>query len=77
MQLIDILNFKKYFKRKGDNALAKVGHVNSLMPILVEDNPNTLGIKPAFIGQIAVVKVSGSSAIYIAYNEDSWAFIWD
>ena len=69
MQAIDILNFKKYFRKKGDNALAKVGHVNSLMPIIVESNPNILGIKPAFIGQIAIVK--GSEA-WIAFNDNAW-----
>jgi hypothetical protein len=69
MQAIDILNFKKYFKKKGDNALAKVGHVNSLIPIMVESNPNTLGIVPAFIGQIAIVK--GNEA-WIAFNDNAW-----
>jgi hypothetical protein len=74
MQAIDILNFKKYFKKKGDNALAKVGHVNSLIPIMVESNPTTLGIKPAFIGQIAIIK---SSAVYIATDESTWTLLWD
>jgi hypothetical protein len=69
MQTIDIFNFKKYFKRNGDNNTARIGHVNSVMPIIVEDNPNTLGIKPAFIGQIAIVK--GTEA-WIAYNDNAW-----
>lgn len=74
--MIDIFNFKKYFRRTGDNAVAKIGHVNSVIPIIVDDNPNTLGIVPEFIGQIAVVKAPGW-AIYIASTETSWAFITD
>jgi hypothetical protein len=73
MQFIDIFNFKKYFRRKGDNGPAKIGHVNSLVPIIVEGNPNTLGIVPSFIGQTAV---HTNNAIYVAYNATSWAQVW-
>lgn len=74
MQAIDILNLKKYFKRKGDNALAKVGHVNHLMPLVLEDSPITLGIKPAFVGQVAIIP---GSAFFIAISETNWILIWD
>lgn len=73
MQFIDIFNFKKYFKKSGDNAMARVGHVNYLVPIIVEDDPNTLGIVPAFIGQIAIQK---GVEVWIAYNNNSWGSIF-
>jgi hypothetical protein len=72
MQFIDILNFKKYFKKKGDNALARVGHVNSLVPLVLENSPVILGITPAFIGQIAVDTVS--EKVYVAYTATNWTY---
>ena len=74
MQFIDIFNFKKYFRKQGDNTTARVGHVNYLVPIIVEDDPNTLGIVPAFIGQIAIQK---GTEVWIAYNENSWGSIFN
>lgn len=72
MQFIDILNFKKYFKRKGDNALARVGHVNSLVPLVLEGSPIVLEITPAFIGQIAVDTVG--NRVYVAYTATNWTY---
>jgi len=73
MQFIDILNFKKYFKKSGDNAMARVGHVNSLIPLVIEDSPITLGLVPAFIGQLAVEKPANK--IWIAYTATNWTYI--
>jgi hypothetical protein len=73
MQGINIFNFKKYFKRKGDNNTARIGHVNSLMPLVIEDSPNTLGLVPQFIGQIAVQP--NNNRVWIAYNDANWTFI--
>jgi hypothetical protein len=73
MQGINIFNFKKYFKRKGDNQNARIGHVNSLMPLVIEDSPNTLGLVPAFIGQIAVQP--NNNRVWIAYNDANWTYI--
>jgi hypothetical protein len=74
MQTIDIFNFKKYFKRNGDNNTARIGHVNSVIPLLVEESPVTSGLKPKFIGQIAILK---STAVWIATDEDTWTLLWD
>jgi hypothetical protein len=73
MQTIDIFNFKKYFKRKGDNNTARIGHVNSVMPLVIEDSPNTLGLVPHFIGQIAVQP--NDNKVWIAYNDANWTYI--
>ena len=72
--MIDIFNFKKYFRRTGDNAVAKIGHVNSVLPLVITDTPSNLGLVPEFIGQIAVYN---DTAVYVAFNATSWALIWD
>lgn len=71
--MIDIFNFKKYFRRAGDNGSAKIGHVNSVLPLVITDTPSNLGLVPEFIGQTAV---HTNNAIYVAYNATSWAQIW-
>jgi len=71
--MIDIFNFKKYFRRTGDNTVAKIGHVNSVLPLVITDTPSNLGLVPEFIGQMAIY----NSAIYVAHNATSWALIWD
>ena len=73
MQFIDIFNFKKYFRKNGDNAPAKVGHVNSLFPLVITDTPQTLNLIPKFVGQIAVQP--NDNKVWIAYNETDWTFI--
>lgn len=49
--MINIFNFKKYFKRLGDNQRARVGHVNHLFPLTGAGNPIANNIKPTYIGQ--------------------------
>lgn len=73
MQFIDIFNFKKYFRRKGDNTTARIGHVNALIPLVIETDPNTLGLVPAFIGQMAVQ--TSNNRIWIAYNSTNWTYL--
>lgn len=73
MQFIDIFNFKKYFRKQGDNTMARIGHVNALIPLVIEDNPSVLGLVPAFIGQMAVQTTNGR--IWIAYDANNWTYI--
>jgi len=70
--MIDIFNFKKYFRNVGDNAVAKIGHVNSVLPLIISDSPITLGLVPEFPGQMAVD--ANNSRVWVAYNATSWTF---
>ena len=71
--MIDIFNFKKYFRREGDNGLAKIGHVNSVLPLVLDNDPITLGLTPEFPGQMVIDTLN--SKVWIAYNSVNWTFI--
>ena len=71
--MIDIFNFKKYFRRSGDNGPAKIGHVNSVLPLVISDDPVTLGLVPEFIGQIAIDSTD-TTKVWIAYTATQWNF---
>ena len=71
--MIDIFNFKKYFRRTGDNAVAKIGHVNSVLPLVLDNDPITLGLVAEFPGQIAVD--TSSSTVWVANNGKKWRAI--
>ncbi len=71
--MIDIFNFKKYFRREGDNGLAKIGHVNSVLPLVRDNDPITLGLIPEFPGQMVIDTLN--SKVWIAYNAVNWTFI--
>ena len=71
--MIDIFNFKKYFRRKGDNGLAKIGHVNSVFPLVLDNDPITLELIPEFPGQIVIDTLN--SKVWIAKNNIEWTFL--
>ena len=71
--MINIFNFKKYFRRAGDNAVAKIGHVNSVLPLVITDTPSNLGLVPEFIGQIAIDSTD-TGKVWIAYNATQWNY---
>ena len=70
--MIDIFNFKKYFRSTGDNAVAKIGHVNSVLPLVLDNDPITLGLVPEFPGQIVIDTLH--TRVYVAYTATQWNF---
>jgi|LakMenE18May11ns_1017448.scaffolds.fasta_scaffold8164371_1 hypothetical protein len=71
--MIDILNFRKYFRREGDNGLAKIGHVNSVLPLVRDNDPITLELIPEFPGQIVIDTLN--TKVWIAKNYSEWTFL--
>lgn len=67
--MINIFNFKRYFKKLGDNTLARVGHVNYYFPITGNGIPADSKLKPEYIGQMYLQ--TDTAAVWFALGTES------
>lgn len=68
--MINIFDFKRYYKKLGDNTLSRVGHVNHYFPIVGNGAPGESKLKPLYIGQMYVQ--SDTAAIWFAMGTESF-----
>jgi hypothetical protein len=68
--MINIFDFKRYFKKLGDNTLARVGYVNHYFPVTGVGTPGESKLKPEYIGQMYLQ--TDTAAIWFALGTESF-----